>query len=122
MSVDFLDHITINTKHLDDCIKFYADILGFTNGPRPNVGFPGAWMYCGDRSVIHIVVLDDPLHGPTGPIDHVAFKCTGIDDFKARIKGAGLDYGTNVIADFGLTQLFVTDPDGVKIELNFTES
>ena len=119
MGVESLDHVNINTSNLEACITFYEQVLGFENGARPNFGFPGAWMYCGDQPVIHIMAMPDAPKGPTGPLDHVAFKCTDFDAMKARLADAGLDYGENDVPDFKIKQLFVHDPDGVKVELNF---
>ena len=121
MSVEFLDHININTKKLDECITFYSEIIGLENGFRPDIPLPGAWMYCEGRPVVHIMEMDGGREGPTGPIDHVAFKCTGLADFKKRIEDAGLAWDVNAIPEMGVTQLYVDDPDGVKVELNFTE-
>ena len=45
MSVGVLDHYNISTRKLPETIKFYEDVLGFTNGPRPPFDFPGAWLY-----------------------------------------------------------------------------
>ncbi len=122
MTVDTLDHVTINTSDLEACLAFYLDALGFEDGPRPELGIPGAWLYCGGNPVVHIMAMPDASAGPTGPVDHVAFRCTGIEDFKKRLSDHGCDYDENNIADFNLRQLFVHDPDGVKVELNFFEA
>ncbi len=119
MTIQMLDHVNINTRDLDACISFYSDILGFENGPRPDFGFPGAWMYCGDQAVIHIMAMPDAPAGNTGPLDHVAFKCSGFDAMKSRLNDSGLKFRSNEVPDFNIKQLFVHDPDGVKIELNF---
>lgn len=121
MSVNLLEHVNINTQDLDACIKFYSDILGFENGPRPDVGFPGAWMYCGGQAVIHIMQMPGGPEGPTGCIDHVAFGCSDIESFRQRLREAGLAFHENHVPDFKIRQLFVRDPDGVKVELNFRE-
>ena len=59
MTIQLLDHVNICTRDLDACMKFYSDILGFENGPRPELGVPGAWMYCGEQAVIHIMAFDE---------------------------------------------------------------
>jgi catechol 2,3-dioxygenase-like lactoylglutathione lyase family enzyme len=121
MTIEYLDHININTKKLDECINFYGEIIGLENGFRPDIPIPGAWMYVGGRPVVHIMEMDGGRDGDTGPIDHVAFKCTGLADYKKRIEDAGMKWDHNVIAEMGVTQLYVDDPDGVKVELNFEE-
>lgn len=119
MAINTLDHVTINTSNLDACKKFYGETLGFEDGPRPALDIPGAWMYCGDQPVLHIMAMPDAPTGPTGPLDHVAFRCTDFDEIKQRLNDAKLEFGENHIPDFKIRQLFLHDPDGVKIELNF---
>ena len=119
MNVQLLDHVTLNTRHLDDCIRFYSEVLGMENGPRPDFGFPGAWMYLEGRPVVHIMAMDNARGGTSGPIDHIAFRCKGFDEVKQRLLEAGYTPGQNVVADFKIKQLYIDDPDGVKIELNF---
>lgn len=119
MNVELLDHVTLNTRHLDECIQFYGEVLGMENGPRPDFGFPGAWMYLEGRPVVHIMALDNARGGTSGPVDHIAFRCKGFDEVKARLIEAGYEVGQNIVADFKIKQLYIDDPDGVKIELNF---
>ena len=45
MSVGVLDHYNVSTRNLGDTVRFYEDVLGFVNGPRPPFDFPGAWLY-----------------------------------------------------------------------------
>ena len=54
MSVGVLDHYNVSTRKLGETIKFYEDVLGFTNGPRPPFNFPGAWLYSGSHPVLHL--------------------------------------------------------------------
>lgn len=119
MGIELLDHVNINTRNLEACIRFYGEVLGFENGPRPDFGFPGAWMYCGSQPVIHIMAMDSAPGGTTGPLDHVAFRCTGFEAIRDRLAESGLKFEQNIVPDFKIKQLFVRDPDGVKIELNF---
>lgn len=121
MAIDTLDHVNINTSDLEACLAFYLDALGFEDGPRPEFGIPGAWLYCGGNPVIHIMATPDARTGPTGPVDHVAFRCTGFEGVKQNLEKHGLDYQENHVPDFKIRQLFVRDPDGVKVELNFAE-
>ncbi len=45
MSVGVLDHYNVSTRKLPETIRFYEEVLGFKNGPRPPFNFPGAWLY-----------------------------------------------------------------------------
>src|ERR1700693_5935086 len=59
MSVGVLDHYNVSTRNLKETVRFYEDVLGFKNGPRPQFDFPGAWLYSGSQPVLH---LNDIAH------------------------------------------------------------
>ncbi len=131
MPLDRLDHYFVYAADLEQSRRFYADILGLEAGPRPDFGFPGHWFYLEDRPVVHVgnsefeggyVAGDEAQQrasGSTGPVDHIAFRGRDIDDFISRFEREGIDFRRNEVPDFALSQLFVKDPEGVTIELNF---
>ena len=106
--------------------KFYADFLGMTYAPRPDLGFPGAWLDIGD-TMFHLVEKEDPeeldpwyRRAESGSaVDHIAVKAHGFDEMKGKAVAAGIDWRQMSIPDAGLWQLFLLDPNGVIIELNF---
>jgi catechol 2,3-dioxygenase-like lactoylglutathione lyase family enzyme len=119
-----LDHVNIRCGDLDRSRAFYADTLGLTEGARPAVSIPGAWLYLGDDPVVHLVdakaMIALETHS-TGAFDHVAFEAQDFEATRARLQRAGIPFEANAFPDFGLKQLFLLDPDGVKVELNFPE-
>ena len=54
MSTGVLDHYNVSTRKLGDTVRFYEDILGLVNGPRPPFDFPGAWLYSDGHPVLHL--------------------------------------------------------------------
>ena len=124
MGLNALNHFTVRTADLERSKAFYAEVLGLPVGERPPLGFPGYWLYCGDIPTVHLIGTragDDAVReaGPTGLFDHIAFSCTGLAEMKARLKDSGIDYAERVIPRDRQTQLFLHDPDGVAVELNF---
>lgn len=134
MTVQSLDHYTIVTADLDRSVAFYTDVLGLTNGDRPDFDFPGAWIYVGDKPVVHLLGKDgarlmadkgvtgggDEPKG-TGSIHHVAFRAAGIDDYVSRLTAQDIRHTQQNVPGWPLKQVFLQDPDGVTIELNFWE-
>lgn len=114
-----LDHINIETTDLDTSTRFYEQVLGMHSGWRPAFDVPGAWMYVDDHPIVHLVVRDSVHSAPTGAIHHVALKASGLDDMKKRLDEHGIAYAATVVPDLDVTQLFIDDPNGVKLELNF---
>jgi catechol 2,3-dioxygenase-like lactoylglutathione lyase family enzyme len=123
---------------LDASRRFYSGILGFKEGFRPPFKFPGAWMYLGgdeaDYGVVHLIGIDknDPqglieylgdkdassLHG-SAAVDHLAFLATDLKGMVERLNSAGLEYRERTVPSLGLHQVFIEEPSGITIELNF---
>jgi catechol 2,3-dioxygenase-like lactoylglutathione lyase family enzyme len=128
MTVEALDHVNIVTADLDRAEAFYRGVLALETRPAPPPlsHATARWMYAGDRAVLHLNSLDAPrmfdrdmAGGPTGALHHVAFRCAGYDETLARIAALGLDHHRNEVSAIGLRQVFVADPEGVLLELNF---
>jgi catechol 2,3-dioxygenase-like lactoylglutathione lyase family enzyme len=118
MNVIGLDHYTINTGDLDASIAFYETALGLRNGDRPAFTFPGAWLYCGGSPVVHLVGGRESKAG-TGVVDHVAFHANGLPDFIQHLREHAVPFRERDTPDGRLHQVFLEDPNGVTIELNF---
>ncbi len=101
--------------------EFYVDVIGLAEGWRPPFDFPGHWLYAGDAAVLHLVETSagQTTAPPPGALDHVAFTCTGIAAFEERLRERGIPYRKAGVPGTGLQQLFVKDPAGNGVELNF---
>jgi len=117
-----LDHVSVLTSNLDASLKFYEDVIGLKTGFRPQMDFGGAWLYDGDRAVIHLICRDEFTQQDTGALDHVAFNCTGVEEYKKVFEEKRVKYKSNYLPDIKLTQMFVDDPEGVTVELNFFQT
>jgi catechol 2,3-dioxygenase-like lactoylglutathione lyase family enzyme len=138
-----LDHCNIRTFDLEATVDFYTDIVDLKDGDFPGSRSMGAWLYdSSDRPILHLIGIDpkDPqvalgrvrdrlgdLAGSLelsrlsggGAIDHIAFECANYDAMVEKLRGRGLIFTTNDVPSIGLRQLFVNDPNGVTLELNF---
>ena len=119
MAISALNHVNIITDDLDATRKFYADVIGLIDGDRPDFPFPGAWLYITDEAVIHLVGVDDQPAEGTGTIDHVAFEAHGINEMEALLEGRKILFHVRDVPGRDIRQVFLHDPNGVKIELNF---
>mgnify|MGYP000857552276 FL=1 len=119
MAIQGFDHVNIHTSERRETIWFYTELLDFTEGFRPPFNFPGAWLYSGEKAVIHLVYRNDAPKGVENPVDHVAFEATGYDDTRDRLKQANWNYRCADVPDTLIRQIFLEDPNGVRLELNF---
>lgn len=122
MSVGMLDHYNVSTRKLGETVKFYENVLGLVNGPRPPFNFPGAWLYSEGHPVLHlndISQTDKPQRPDSGVIDHVAFGSRGFEAMKQHLTGKGIPFRVNQVPNSQRWQIFLLDPNNVEIELNF---
>jgi hypothetical protein len=55
----------------------------------------------------------------TGRFDHIAFAATDIGGVRKKLKAKKVKFREQVIPRTGGQQIFLYDPDGVGVELNF---
>lgn len=122
MGVGVLDHFNIRTRNLGETVRFYEDVLGLEKGPRPNFAFPGAWLYSEGRAVVHLVDIsgtDETQKPDSGVVHHVAFVSHGFHGMKQHLQAKGFAFEAREVPGGDLWQIFVRDPNGVMIELNY---
>ncbi|MEO6072651.1 MAG: VOC family protein [Burkholderiales bacterium] len=124
MAISDMNHFTVLTQDLDATRQFYIDILGLKEWFRPDLGFPGAWLYCGDRAVLHVIAGRPLPNPPAGVLDHMAFSANDLPRTVATLKANDIEYNLRKQNDSGVWQLFCFDPSGARVELDFpaTES
>jgi catechol 2,3-dioxygenase-like lactoylglutathione lyase family enzyme len=134
-----LNHFSIRSLEIEKTTDFYSKLLGLTVGPRPEFPFPGVWLYNGDDSswanaVLHLIAIDkndpnglkkylgerDPssLYG-SGAVDHIAFFAVGLEEKINLLKELKISYRERTVPVIGLHQIFLDDPNGIVIELNY---
>ncbi|MBX6740931.1 MAG: VOC family protein [Acetobacteraceae bacterium] len=125
MGLNALNHYTIRPVDLEATKDFYVNVLGLEVGYRPPLGFPGYWLYCGGQPTVHLIgARERDAHIPrerarTGLLDHIAFSCTGLREMRARLAKHGVQYEEQVVPRDRQTQIFLYDPDGIAVELNY---
>lgn len=117
MKVTRFGHASVNVStRLDDCHRFYADVLGLATTPRHGGAtmIPGYWFVAGDTQV-HLI--DVPYGGearnPIGP--HFAVLVEDIEAAVRELDERGIEYTR--IGEGRAVQVWIADPAGNTIEL-----
>ncbi len=133
MPLSHIEHFLIQSTDIEATRDWYVKVLGMRDGPHPDFGFPAHWLYLGDVPVLHLTQggggvsqnrlkylgqQSDAIEG-TGVIDHVAFRATGLAEMIAHLQKLKIEFKERQVDDQGLYQLFLFDPNGVKVELNY---
>ena len=122
MPVDALQHINIRASDVDRARDFYVRVLGLRIGDRPPFQSTGYWLYLDGHPVIHLVqkTPDEPTSArTTGAIDHIAFRGVELESTRDTLAREGIEFQEKLVPRDNSVQLFVLDPDGIRIELNF---
>jgi len=125
MRVLGLNHfnVTASAEVIERVRDFYVGVLGLRVGERPGFRREGFWLYAGSEPVVHLTTEDgggERSGDARSNFDHVAFSCEGLREFVGRLERAGVEYEVDEVASLGQVQLFLRDPAGVGLELNFT--
>ncbi|MEI7806058.1 MAG: VOC family protein [Hyphomicrobiales bacterium] len=136
MPVSFMEHILIQSADIEATKDWYCDMLGMKVGPHPDFKIPVYWLYIGERDVLHIAEgganvpearlkyagQQSQATQGSGVIDHIAFRANGLSEMIAHLQKRGVAFKERQVDDQGLYQLFLFDPNGIKVELNFPAS
>lgn len=124
MPMGALQHVNIRCADVERSRDFYVEVLGLTQGDRPPFASRGYWLYFAGVPIVHLVqkVAGEPQRGPgTGEIDHVAFEGSDLPAMRETLNSRGIPFREALVPRDQVVQVFVHDPDGVQIELNFPE-
>ena len=126
MAAVALNHLNIRVPQelLESVKDFYGKVLHLEPGPRPESSSKGYWLYAGAQPIVHLSSRSELGGGaqPTGWIDHVAFTCRDAAATVTRLKSMGIEHRYFAAPSERLVQIFVQDPAGVRVELNFPDT
>jgi catechol 2,3-dioxygenase-like lactoylglutathione lyase family enzyme len=124
MQIKGIHHVNIGCRASDlpAVEKFYCEALGLKVGYRPDFPSGGLWLYVGDHPLVHVVTrfgedwqgTDDTRSG----YDHAAYNVVGVEAFRERLIKHGVEFDEQNVPNAGF-QMFMRDPVGNKVELNF---
>jgi catechol 2,3-dioxygenase-like lactoylglutathione lyase family enzyme len=127
-----LSHYLVRANDVEATKRFYVDVLGFEQMPRPDLPFPGYWLGVDGDVQVHIAqhgveharvyYIGSPAGAATnntGVIDHIAFVARDPQATAAHFDALRIPYRRRYMEESKLYQLFVEDPNGLMIELNF---
>jgi catechol 2,3-dioxygenase-like lactoylglutathione lyase family enzyme len=101
--------------------NFYCDVVGLTEGFRPPFERFGFWLYIDDKDVLHLITPKegDGRSAQKSSFDHVAFKAGDYEGVLKRLKLLNISFDEKPIPGMAAHQIFLRDPAGNRVELNF---
>lgn len=132
LGIETLHHVTLTVTDLDRSRRFYTEVLGLEETPRPaRFDFPGAWLQLGDRQ-LHLVVHPAATFRGEKGVDsrdvHFAIRVRSYDRALAHLRAKGfredappldpMRMKASRTPNAGFPQIFIMDPDRHVIEIN----
>ena len=143
MAIKRLDHVNFVTHDPQETITFYTEIIGLILGDKLNIDTSNSlyfYILGSYIAILHIgnakankiqpkfkrfADLESEHQGAfsTGAFDHF---CLAVDIgdyelFLKRFDAKEIDYQTYCHEDMTLKQIWLLDPNGVRVELNFIQ-
>ena len=143
MAIKRLDHVNFITHNMPATIHFYCNVIGLVHGKHLAIDTAqSVYFYIPDNDVaiLHVgnaktdkqqakferladLEVNHDGRFSTGSFDHF---CLALDDedytlYMDKLDKAGMQYQTYCHEDMPLKQLWLLDPNGVRVELNFIE-
>ena len=102
---------------------FYVDVVGLTEGFRPPFDRFGFWLYIEDKDVLHLITPkeNDGRSSQKSSFDHVAFKTSNYQGVLKKLQSLSISFEEKPIPGMTAHQIFLRDPAGNRVELNFDE-
>ncbi len=136
MPLSHIEHLLLLVDDVDATADWFVENIGMERGHTPDFKVPVTWLYIGERDVLHIAHVpsggkekrfqDRYLGGRvsqetsgTGIIDHVAFRCSVLPEMIERLESNRAEFLQRQANDGDLYQLFISGPNGMRVELNF---
>ncbi len=131
MEIRKLDHAALLVKDVERSRRFYGQVLGMQEVPRPsNFNFPGAWFRKGSAE-IHLIGEAEPGrvaqvqpggYRPEelsiGYVSHMAFEVADLEEARQHLQAHDVAIvGGPRPRGGGVMQMYVRDPDGYVVEL-----
>lgn len=121
LKVERIDHLNISGPEslIEEVRDFYEKILGLKVGERPSFRRAGYWLYASEKAIIHLTVSENIVSDSNTYLDHFAFRVTGLSSAKKLLDSQGIRYKQSIVPELNQVQLFLSDPAGNGVELNF---
>ena len=100
---------------------FYCDVVGLTEGFRPAFERFGFWLYIEDKDVLHLITPKegDGRSPQKSSFDHLAFKTADYQGVLKKLRALNISFDEKPIPGMAAHQIFLRDPAGNRVELNF---
>ncbi len=121
-----LEYTGIRVRDMARSIRFYTEGLGLRTGASGRMAAGGVWQELTDPGSAAVLELNyypgDPPYAEGDELDHLGFRVDALDRVVERLIGLGARVRIPAFREGNERLAFLSDPDGVWIELIERES
>lgn len=125
MDIKVIDHIAINTVNIEESVRFYSEVMGFTLLKRvPNGDNTLVYLKINESSTIELFDHEKEIRYHEHPENasgtaHIALSVGNIKKWNEHLKKHNVEFTLPLCAleHLGKNVLLFKDPNGVVIEL-----
>lgn len=115
-----LDHLNFNVKNLEDTVNWYQELFGFEVKEEGFGSKGNPYKIIGKSGVLYMALYEsshDELQ--ENQLNHLGFNLENFDESIDLLKGKGIELGYGGVIDYPKSKsAYITDPNGVEIELS----
>lgn len=121
----YLDYAGIRVQDLERSVTFYTQAADLEELRRGTMDHGGTWVLLGDRGSGQRLELNcyppgsryDTPYAPGEGLDHLGFRVADLANATAKFTAAGAKVVEELREDGKVVLVYLTDPDGLWIEL-----
>ena len=116
MKIIHLNHVALQVKDVAATTRFYEEVVGLKQIPRPDFGFGGAWFRLGVDQELHLIDAAAGGVSSSSRGDHFALMVDSIEQAADHLRAKGIGFSGPKHRPDGAFQIFLQDPDGHVME------
>ncbi|HTT15335.1 MAG TPA: VOC family protein [Thermoplasmata archaeon] len=121
-----LEYTGVRVRDLDRATRFFSEGLGLQRGPSGRMAAGGQWRELHDPESHAVLELNyypgDPPYREGDELDHLGFRVVDLDATVERLVALGARVRIPAFTEGADRLVFLSDPDGLWIELVETRS
>ena len=109
-----VNHLTYSVTDKERALRFWEDVLGVKRIPSQVSAEHIIWLQVPSGTMVHLI---EDAGAPSVPSHHGAFEVDDIEATAKAIQAKGVETSDVQTRNDGQQALFITDPDGNRIEI-----
>ena len=111
-------HVTIYVKDLEESLHFYGNVIGLPEVRRLPSAPGREIVFLGQEggTLVELIYNSERTEFDFGSSIFIGFEVPSLDDMIQKLQAAGIDPGPVSSPNAMMRMIFITDPNGVRVQ------